>query len=55
MSNKEEESLHPYDKWIATRAEIEEAAVGRKALIRQSATLRKRYYLKLLSHRKYLY
>jgi hypothetical protein len=26
---KKKRSLHPYDKWIATSAEIEETAVGR--------------------------
>jgi len=38
---KKKKSLHQYDKWIATRAEIEEVAVGRKALIKAIAEFMK--------------
>jgi len=35
---KRKGSKHPYDKWVAMRGEIEEAAVGSRAL-RRSLTL----------------
>jgi len=38
---KKKKSFHPYDKWVATCAEIEEAAVGRKALIKAIADFMK--------------
>ena len=34
---KKKGALHPYDKWVAMRSEIAEAAVGRKALIKAIA------------------
>jgi hypothetical protein len=34
---KTKKKIHPYDKWIATRAKIEEAAIGRKALMKAIA------------------
>jgi hypothetical protein len=41
VTKKRKKSLHPQDKWIATRAKIEEAAVGRKALIKAIADFMK--------------
>jgi len=40
-TKKQKKSLHPYDKWVNTRAEIEKAAVVRKVLIRAIASFMK--------------
>jgi hypothetical protein len=37
VKGKKKGPLHPYDKWVAMRSEIAEAAVGRKALIKAIA------------------
>jgi len=37
VKRKKKGALHPYDKWVAMRSEIAEAAVGRKALIKAIA------------------
>ena len=37
VKKKKKGPLHPYDKWVAMRSEIAEAAVGRKALMKAIA------------------
>ena len=41
VKKKKKGPLHPYDKWVAMRSEIAEAAVGRKALIKAIADFKK--------------
>jgi hypothetical protein len=41
VTKKKKKSLYPYDKWIATRAKIDEASVGLKALIKAIADIMK--------------
>jgi len=36
-TRKKTNSVHPYEKWVATRGGLEEAAVGRKALMKAIA------------------